>query len=629
MKLKDKDDNHFLVIAHNSKDDAAFELEKNQTHSLKGLKTGGSLSATNFLKISGFKPLATKLPKKVISSKALSGLSKSPKSGRKFSTGEASKKLKHPVHDDGSSETRRKSTASKKLPFGRSLIGTDDDDDQETNPARSLFGASLLINPKKPKPIELENGMGGRSLSEVGVNMTPSQKVVIQDDIDESAEEATTTASQTKGAGGIFAGSMIAPKESENIPEGRAFTDESEDERIEGDSSNEQKVPNSEKWKSVNPETLPENVHSTDYDVTTIVPHSHKKFDNFPAHLSVLEMTQTDELFSCDDKRGTLSPIANNSKFFADPRLLYTYEEAKKLCMQKELVLAELMDWPDHWSIQSYVVGNNAFYIGPNDIRKEGVFKRSDNGKAITFQNYHTSQPDDRNMSEDCTTVSRERKGGPVGSSDDDCFKSFHVLCMFPAYSKCFNNSKEAIAIFHMERNYSLNLVVNASERAYFVSNFQLSWANAHDYCRNHSMALYNMDAVTNMGFFRAMVRWETKLLEGIPAPPLQYWTSGKFKKTHMNAEIYWYHKPYLTESEERVLAKTSNFTFSGVFKWSDKKKKDAGAPYIWRKDLCLSFAFEASPEPTPFVRNTNCDMPGYFVCMEDYDIDGYPADSK
>lgn len=58
-------------------------------------------------------------------------------------------------------------------------------------------------------------------------------------------------------------------------------------------------------------------------------------------------------------------------------------------------------------------------------------------------------------------------------------------------------------------------------------------------------------------------------------------------------------------------------YAFSGVYMWSDMKKKDPGAGHNLRRDLCLSFGFERNDE-TPVVRNTNCEIPQFFICLKE-----------
>ncbi|ODM90573.1 Zinc metalloproteinase nas-4 [Orchesella cincta] len=137
--------------------------------------------------------------------------------------------------------------------------------------------------------------------------------------------------------------------------------------------------------------------------------------------------------------------------------------------------------------------------------------------------------------------------------------------------------------------------------------------------CDAKQMKLFSMDAIVNMGFFRAILRWEKHFFR-VPMPTVQYWTSGKFKKSHMTAPIIWHSKPDLNESEERGVEKhNGSFSFSGLFHWSTQKKRDPGGPHGWRKDLCVSFGFDSNPEAIPFMRNTNCGLPTYFICYVEY----------
>jgi len=104
----------------------------------------------------------------------------------------------------------------------------------------------------------------------------------------------------------------------------------------------------------------------------------------------------------------------------------------------------------------------------------------------------------------------------------------------------------------------------------------------------------------------------------------VQYWTSGKFLKSHMTAPIVWHSKPDLTESEERGVEKhNATFTFSGLFKWSTKKHRDPGGPHGWRRDLCVSFGFDDNPYETPYIRSSNCELPNYFICYKEYPDEG------
>ncbi|CAL8075788.1 unnamed protein product [Orchesella dallaii] len=650
-----------VANAHVEENVEPFDWGKNQTVSLKGLFLGKTVAASSFLG----KPNSHGETSEHNQDSETDEENQSPSiSGRVLSSSEGKEGIPLSVLLDEDAELYPPELIAKanELPLGLGRSIQINSDTSTESPrqvwlaaqASKLFGASLLTSKSQDSGISSEDDIvPAKKLDGTKILNKSSGKSSLQfnteDDQDDSAEDNEDNASGSENnSNGLLTASRLPPKENEEVMQGgrsiptadetpnpikvdgdQDNKSEANDEEISGrfqevmegpnDEETSGRFPeiieeqpilkNSDKWKS-DKNLPPENKENSSERGRNFHKKSGKTSGKFPAHLKIIEMSQTDELFDCSDRRGTLVPISDNSKYLADVKLTYNYEQAKKLCMDHDLVLAELMDVPDHWSIQGFVssFGNNVFFnadsekffIGPNDIHHEGVYRRSDNGKNISFQNYHTSQPDDRNMAEDCTTVSRESK-----------VSLKHI----------------ATQIFEMEKNASVHLLVNASERAYFVSSFQLSWSSAMDYCINRNMTLYNLDEVTNLGLFRSMIRWESKILRGIPIPPVQYWTSGKFKKSHMNAEIYWYRKPYLTDSEERVLPKVANFTFSGLFRWSSKKKKDAGAPYTWRRDLCLSFAFEGAPDPTPFVRNTNCDLPAYFVCVEVYDDDGVPPD--
>lgn len=100
----------------------------------------------------------------------------------------------------------------------------------------------------------------------------------------------------------------------------------------------------------------------------------------------------------------------------------------------------------------------------------------------------------------------------------------------------------------------------------------------------------------------------------------IQYWTAGRFKQSHMKAEVYWENEesvhPTIEDEDKRP---KQNFTFSGIFRWNNYKGADPTARLGTRKDLCLTFGFQLKPEDTPFVRNTNCGLPCYFVCAKDH----------
>lgn len=102
--------------------------------------------------------------------------------------------------------------------------------------------------------------------------------------------------------------------------------------------------------------------------------------------------------------------------------------------------------------------------------------------------------------------------------------------------------------------------------------------------------------------------------------PVIQYWTAGRFKQSHMTAEVYWETEDSVhSENVDEHRRPKQNFTFSGVFKWNNYKGADPTAKTGTRKDLCLTFGFQQKPEETPFVRNTNCGIPCYFVCSKDH----------
>ncbi|CAL8075756.1 unnamed protein product [Orchesella dallaii] len=344
---------------------------------------------------------------------------------------------------------------------------------------------------------------------------------------------------------------------------------------------------------------------------------------------SVLEAEIIADGFDCSGNRGHLRHMTSNSKYFVDVARLYNFREAREVCSKLNLVIAEVEGLGDHRTIEEFMSvnefydakgssGGGSFFIGLNDIKIEGVFKHG-NGKNVTYQNFLPSQPDDKHETEDCVTITKETRDGPAGSADFDCNKTAHVFCMFRADTQCYNESKETIENRKLETERNLHLLVNATERAYFVSNYQATWKEAMKQCEAKQMKVFNMDGVVTMGFFRSILKWERNFFR-VRMPTVQYWTSGKFQKSHMTAPIIWHTKPELNESEERGVEKhNSTFSFSGLYHWSTAKKRDPGGPHGWRRDLCVSFGFDKNPEAIPYLRNTNCDLPTYFVCYVEY----------
>ncbi|CAL8143570.1 unnamed protein product, partial [Orchesella dallaii] len=347
--------------------------------------------------------------------------------------------------------------------------------------------------------------------------------------------------------------------------------------------------------------------------------------DNLKDHVEtkVLEVEVVTDPYDCESTRGPLRHLGEGTKFFADSRRLYNFREAREICSKYNLVIAEIEEVADHRTISKYMTGSNfhvksssggRFFIGLNDIKTEGLFQHA-NGKNVTYQDFLASQPDDKHESEDCVTITREKEDGPAGAADYDCNKTAHVLCMFQMETQCYNDSRETKENLKHATKHEMHLLVNATERAYFVSNYQATWKEAMKQCQAKQMNLFNMDAIVTMGFFRSILRWEKSYFR-VKMPTVQYWTSGKFQKSHMTAPIIWHNKPDLTESEERGVEKhNGSFSFSGIFHWSSAKKRDPGGPHGWRRDLCVSFGFDHDPQAIPYTRNTNCDLPTYFIC--------------
>ncbi|CAL8075747.1 unnamed protein product [Orchesella dallaii] len=355
---------------------------------------------------------------------------------------------------------------------------------------------------------------------------------------------------------------------------------------------------------------------------------------------SVLEVEVVTDGFDCSGNRGPLRQMASESKYFVDVARLYNFKEAREICSKYNLVIAEVEGLGDHRTIEGFMSANefydakgssggSSFFIGLNDLKTEGVFKHA-NGKNVTYQNFLPSQPDDKNEAEDCVTITKEKRDGAAGAADYDCNKTAHVFCMFRAETQCYNESKETMENRKLDAERGFHLLVNATERAYFVSNYQATWKEAMKQCDAKQMKVFNMDGVVTMGFFRSILKRERNFFR-VRMPTVQYWTSGKFQKSHMNAPIIWHTKPELTESEERGVGKhNSTFSFSGLYHWSTAKKRDPGGPHGWRRDLCVSFGFDKNPEAIPYIRNTNCDLPAYFVCYVGYpDVSGEDEDEE
>ncbi|CAL8075750.1 unnamed protein product [Orchesella dallaii] len=344
---------------------------------------------------------------------------------------------------------------------------------------------------------------------------------------------------------------------------------------------------------------------------------------------SVLEAEAVTDGFDCSENRGPFRLISSGSKHFVDVARLYNFREAREVCSKYNLVVSEVEGLGDHRTMEGFMTANNyydakgssggsSFFIGLNDIKTEGVFRHA-NGKNLTYQNFLPSQPDDKNEMEDCVVITKENRDGPAGAADYDCNKIAHVFCMFRAETQCYNESKETMENRKLDGERGFHLLVNATERAYFVSNYQVTWKEAMKQCDAKQMKVFNMDGVVTMGFFRSILKWEKSFFR-VKMPTVQYWTSGKFQKSHMNAPIIWHAKPELTESEERGVEKhNSTFSFSGLYHWSTAKKRDPGVPHGWRRDLCVSFGFDKNPEAIPYIRNTNCDLPAYFICYVEY----------
>lgn len=181
-------------------------------------------------------------------------------------------------------------------------------------------------------------------------------------------------------------------------------------------------------------------------------------------------------------------------------------------------------------------------------------------------------------------------------------------------------------------------------------------------YCEQENMSLMRMDNIVAMPFFERIMKAQQELVRGkkwtqkwikrcllinlcfnifmyrnllwqVPIPTVEYWTAGKTQdvpytagttfSTHMRAPIFWQKKsePTSAETMQQGTAgengNASTFTWSGVFRWSDRKKADPGGPYGHRRDVCISFGFEGPGDATPVIRNTNCELPCFFICAK------------
>ncbi|ODM89922.1 Zinc metalloproteinase nas-6 [Orchesella cincta] len=95
------------------------------------------------------------------------------------------------------------------------------------------------------------------------------------------------------------------------------------------------------------------------------------------------------------------------------------------------------------------------------------------------------------------------------------------------------------------------------------------------------------MDEIVNRAFFRSMIHWEKKF----SAFQCQLFNTGPLENSRnltCPPPIIWHTKPELDESKERGIEKHNG-----------------------------TFSFRAGR--TPYLRNTNCDLPAYFICYVEY----------
>lgn len=62
----------------------------------------------------------------------------------------------------------------------------------------------------------------------------------------------------------------------------------------------------------------------------------------------------------------------------------------------------------------------------------------------------------------------------PLGMMDVNCKTKYHVLCMFPPDDTCINDTREANLYHTWMKHYGVHALMDMTERAYSVSNFQV-----------------------------------------------------------------------------------------------------------------------------------------------------------
>lgn len=82
----------------------------------------------------------------------------------------------------------------------------------------------------------------------------------------------------------------------------------------------------------------------------------HKETANMKKVKTVVGSTESFDESACHiNQRGPLYRLYGNSKFFADSDNLYDYAQAKEICEENGLDLAEVEDMEDHRSVQNFV----------------------------------------------------------------------------------------------------------------------------------------------------------------------------------------------------------------------------------------------------------------------------------
>ncbi|KAH8352760.1 hypothetical protein KR084_006211 [Drosophila pseudotakahashii] len=114
--------------------------------------------------------------------------------------------------------------------------------------------------------------------------------------------------------------------------------------------------------------------------------------------------------------------------FYIEKSLMQNWHSAQNTCREKGGYLASIKNKEELEKIDSKL-GKNAFYwLGINDLAKEGEFVADSTGKIAKYLPWRNAQPDDYENNEDCVHIS-SNESQRKSLNDLPCTEKHFFIC--------------------------------------------------------------------------------------------------------------------------------------------------------------------------------------------------------